>query len=71
MAVKIARALRTTSRVLTAEGLSEKGIHFHPNHLRRLIQAGNFPRPFHLSPRKAVWAEDTIDAWIASKMEAV
>jgi predicted DNA-binding transcriptional regulator AlpA len=71
MSVKTARALRKTSRVLSLEDLSDiKGIRFHRNTLRRLWQSGEFPRPFHLSPRKMVWREDSIDAWIASKVEA-
>ena len=58
------------ARYLTLKDLPGKGIQFHVNHLRRMWNDGRFPPPFHLSPRKLVWAEDVIDARIASKIEA-
>ena len=58
------------ARYLTLKDLPEKGIRYHTNHLRRMWNDGRFPPPIHLSPRKLAWAEETIDAWIASKMEA-
>jgi hypothetical protein len=56
-----------SKRVLDFDGLREKGIHYHPNHLRRLWQRGDFPAPFKPSPRKLAWWEDAIDAWLVSK----
>jgi hypothetical protein len=60
----------SSERLLSPKDLRDKGINYHPNHLRKLWQRGNFPAPTHLSPRKIVWREDVIDAWIASKSEA-
>lgn len=61
---------QASGRYLTLKDLPEKGIRYHTNHLRRMWNDGRFPPPIHLSPRKLAWAEETIDAWIASKMEA-
>ena len=33
------------------------------------IQKGTFPRPINLGERAVGWAEDEIDAWIASRIE--
>lgn len=55
-------------RVFTFKTLPEKGIDFHPNHIRRLVHAGKFPRPVYLGKRRPVWLEDEIDAWIDSKI---
>jgi hypothetical protein len=45
----------------------DKGITYHPNHLRVLWQRGEFPLPIHLSPRRIAWFEEDIDAWILAK----
>jgi hypothetical protein len=45
----------------------EKGITYHPNHLRVLWKRGEFPAPFQLSPRRIAWLEEEIDAWIVAK----
>ena len=55
-------------RMLTYKTLSAKGIDYHPNHIRRLVHAGKFPRPIYLGPRMPVWLEDEIDAWIDAKI---
>jgi predicted DNA-binding transcriptional regulator AlpA len=57
-------------RYLTVKDLPAKGINYHTNHLRRMWNDGRFPLPNHLSPRRLVWAESVIDAWLASKIEA-
>jgi hypothetical protein len=57
----------SSRRALDYDGLREKGVHYHPNHLRRMWKQGNFPVPFKPSPRKLAWWEDVIDAWLASK----
>lgn len=58
---------KPSKRVLDYEGLRAKGVHYHPNHLRRLWQRGDFPKPFNISKRKIAWWEDAIDAWLVSK----
>jgi predicted DNA-binding transcriptional regulator AlpA len=64
------KKLPTSKRYLTLKDLPDKGVHYHVNHLRRMWGDGRFPPPQHLSPRKLVWDEAVIDAWIASKVEA-
>jgi len=64
------QAAAAPSRVLGLKELPSKGICFHPNHLRRLWERGDFPRPIKLSPRKLAWPEEVLDAWLASKKEA-
>jgi hypothetical protein len=41
-------------RVFTYKTLPMKGIDYHPNHIRRLVHAGKFPKPVHLGARKPV-----------------
>jgi prophage regulatory protein len=55
-------------RVFTFKTLPEKGIDFHPNHVRRLVRAGRFPKPIYLSWRRPVWLEDELDRWIDGKI---
>jgi predicted DNA-binding transcriptional regulator AlpA len=59
---------RVGKRYLTIKDLPEKGIQYHVNHLRRLWRDGRFPVPKHLSPRKLVWEEAEIDAWIETRV---
>jgi predicted DNA-binding transcriptional regulator AlpA len=59
--------LPPSRRVLQMRDLPSKGIAFHPNHLRRLWNEGDFPKPFHQSTRRLAWYEDEIDAWLAGK----
>ena len=67
---RLPAAKPTGTRFLALKDLPAKGIYYHINHLRRMWNDGRFPPPVHLSPRKLAWAEDVIDAWLASKMEA-
>src|SRR5262245_45848782 len=36
--------------------------------LRRLIRAGEFPRPVALSPGLVAWPEDEVDHWVADRI---
>jgi hypothetical protein len=54
-------------RVLTWNDLRERGIHFHSNHLRKLWMSDRFPKPVYLSPRRLVWREADIDAWLTER----
>jgi predicted DNA-binding transcriptional regulator AlpA len=58
------RAVRPKGRIFTLRTLCEKGIRYHPNHIRRLVKRGKFPAPFYLSERTPAWCESTIDAWL-------
>lgn len=67
---RLARAKPVNNRLFTPRDLPDKGIYFHPNYLRKLINAGKFPKPIRLSVRKIAWRESDLDAWIDSKVEA-
>jgi prophage regulatory protein len=58
------------ARYLSFRDLQAKGIDYAGTHLRRMWKDDRFPKPIYLSPRKIVWREDVIDAWVASKTEA-
>src|SRR5262245_60307110 len=36
--------------------------------LRRLIRAGEFPRPVVVSPGLVAWPEDEVDRWVAERI---
>ena len=44
-----------------------KGIPFSKVHLKRLEDAGKFPRRFYLGENTAVWSEPEIDEYLESK----
>ena len=56
------------ARLFTYKTLMLKGIDYHPNHIRRLVHAGKFPKPVYLGARKPVWLEGELDAWIDDKI---
>ena len=55
--------------LISPRQLHEKGICYHPNHLRLLWKRGEFPKPINLSARKIAWRESDLDAWIAAKSD--
>jgi hypothetical protein len=52
---------------LDQEDLNARGIKYSRNHLRRMWERGDFPRPFLPTPRKLVWRADDIDAWVKER----
>lgn len=60
----------TPTRILAPRDLPAKGIHFHPNYLRKLWKKDEFPKPFKLSAHRIAWDEKVIDEWIAEKLAA-
>lgn len=55
-----------STRVLDSKDLKDKGINYCDDHLRRLYEAGRFPKPFFFpGGRKKNWFEDEIDAYLA------
>ena len=53
-------------RLLGTKDLPAKGITYSPESLRRLIKAGQFPRPLKRpGGRLLAWPEEEIDRWIA------
>jgi hypothetical protein len=57
-------------RFIAPRDLPDLGINYHHNHLRRLWEAGKFPKPVQLSPRKIAWREADLMAWMASRQVA-
>lgn len=56
-------------KLLTFDELkSLKGIRYTRRHLTRKCDAGEFPRPLRLSPKRIAWPEDEIDAWLAARL---
>lgn len=55
-----------TRRLLTFHDLSNRGIPWVRDHLRRKCKAGEFPAPVQISPHRIGWFEDEIDAWVAA-----
>ena len=51
-------------RVFTLATLREKGVIFHPNHVRRLVAEGKFPPPFYMTARRPAWTEAALDEWL-------
>jgi hypothetical protein len=47
-------------RVIGMRDLPYYGINYHPNHLRRMWERGEFPRPSLLTPRKLSWTESQL-----------
>jgi predicted DNA-binding transcriptional regulator AlpA len=58
---------RPPGRLFTLDTLALKGITYSRNYLRRLWQAGKFPRPLYLSERRPAWTEAQLDEWIAER----
>jgi hypothetical protein len=58
----------TPKRILAPRDLPAKGIHFHPNYLRKLWTKGQFPKPVKISEHRIAWDEAVIDQWIDDKL---
>ena len=58
-------------RVLTYGDLKpRKGLDYSRPTIAEMVEAGEFPAPLQLSPRKRAWLESEVDAWIAEKAES-
>ena len=55
-------------RLIGPKQLPDKGIFYHPNHLRRMWRRGEFPAPLYTSKRRFAWPEEVIDEWITAKI---
>jgi hypothetical protein len=51
-------------RLYTLSTLRDKGIKFVPNHIRRLVKKGRFPRPLYLGAHTPAWTESSLDEWL-------
>ena len=38
--------------------------------IRRMVDAGSFPKPVKPSPNRKAWREADVNAWIATRVEA-
>jgi prophage regulatory protein len=54
-------------RLLQFKQLIELGISFSREHIRRLEEAGKFPKRIRLSPQKIAWFEDEILTWVSER----
>lgn len=57
----------TDDPVLGTADLRMLGVAYHSNHLRRMWQAGKFPRPFKLSANRLGWRRSVIRQWLAER----
>jgi prophage regulatory protein len=46
----------------------KKGIRWSRQHVKRKIDAGEFPPPAHLGEGTAAWSEEEIDQWLADRI---
>lgn len=56
-------------KLITVDGLAEKGIEYSPRHINRLVEQGKFPRPVKQGQGRGgrlAWPENEIDAYIAA-----
>ena len=58
---------RANVKVLRRKDLKDIGIHYCNVHLRRLEDAGKFPRRLYLGANTCVWDEREIHEWLESK----
>jgi prophage regulatory protein len=42
----------------------------HPVTLWRKVQAGTFPKPIQISPRRSAWVESEVVEWIRARIAA-
>ena len=54
-------------RFLTFRELALKGVNYTQSHISRLVEAGQFPAPVRLGPRRTVWPEAEVDSWVAER----
>jgi prophage regulatory protein len=59
---------RKPLKLISRDGLREKGVRFHPKHLDKLVKAGKFPRPVKIGQNKNAWIEDEVDSYIADRI---
>ena len=54
--------------ILRSKLVAEK-VGFHPVHIRRLVNAGSFPKPIQLGPKSVGWVEEEVDGWIEERVK--
>ena len=56
-------------KIIPYAQLRDRGIVFSRVHLRRLIEAGLFPAPVHVSERRIAWVAAEIDAFLERRAD--
>jgi prophage regulatory protein len=55
-------------KLLGWNDLRERGLLFSRTHVYRLIAAGKFPKPIHISSQRVAFVESEIDSWIGARI---
>lgn len=63
-----APAVAPSKRLIVPKELPLLGIHYSTNHLRRLWNAGRFPKPTYTSTRRFAWPEEVLLRWIDQRI---
>lgn len=58
------------SRLLAYKDLKDFGLRYSRSHVYRLMRAGTFPKPIHLSEGAIAWLKEEIEAWIQERIDA-
>lgn len=56
-------------RMLTLRDVRDRTT-FSKTHIYRLINAGTFPRPIKLGPRRVAFVEREVDDWLQARVDA-
>jgi predicted DNA-binding transcriptional regulator AlpA len=55
-------------RLIGPKDLPSLGINYSISHLRRMWNAGQFPKPVYPSARRFAWHVDVLEKWIAERV---
>jgi prophage regulatory protein len=55
-------------KLISQEGLKERGITLSKSQLNRMIKAGQFPKTVQMGFRKRAWLASEVDAWIEQRV---
>jgi len=56
------------SRLIGPKDLPSLGINYSISHLRRMWNAGQFPKPVYPSARRFAWKIEVLEDWIQSRV---
>ncbi|MFP5078613.1 helix-turn-helix transcriptional regulator [Rhizobium sp. YIM 134829] len=56
-------------KLLSPEGLKERGITLSRSQLSRLMKAGKFPPTIQIGFRKRAWLESEVESWLRQRIE--
>lgn len=58
--------LKSNEKLVPFSRLADYGVTYCRDHLRRKVEAGEFPRPVAVSDRRIAWIEADVITWITS-----